>query len=424
MKQRTPWRRMGLVGILLLLLMMSVPGAHAFESKEGDTVMIGADTVVDDDLYVAAGELVVDGTIEGDLYAAGQTITINGTVEGDITVAGRDITINGNAGDDVRLAGAAVVLGPDAWIGDDVLVAGYSLDMQAGSGVAGDLLFTGQQALLAGEVNQDLLATSGGVEFQGRVGGDMQVAVGSPEDMPPFDARSFFPNMQPIPSVAPGLTFGEDAEIGGDLEYASKQPASIPAEQVGGNIQRAEWQRGGAEAAKEGRGIGGWLLEHLRRLVVLSLIGLLLVWLVPTWFSAQEKPLPGLGWGALILIGFPLLMILVLIGFILLVIILGGPGFVAGLSVIVPLVMGFWVAAAYLAKVIVGYVGGRAILGRLSPRTAERMIWSVLAGIGVIVVVTALPVLGGLVNLLVSMAGLGAMWLAWRAGTTKVKAAA
>jgi cytoskeletal protein CcmA (bactofilin family) len=422
---------MGLVSILLLLLTMSVPGAHAFENQEGDTVTIGSDTVVDDDLYVAAGELVVDGTIEGDLYAAGQTITINGTVEGDITVAGRDITINGNAGDDVRLAGAAVVLGPDAWIGDDVLVAGYSLDMQAGSGVAGDLLFTGRQALLAGEVNQDLLATVGGVEFQGRVGGDMQVAVGSPEDVPPFDARSFFPNMQPIPSVAPGLTFGEDAEVGGDLEYASKQPAAIPAEQVGGNIQhqRAEWQRGGAETPEEGRGIGGWLLEHLRRLVVLSLIGLLLVWLVPTWLTRpgaalQEKPLPGLGWGALILIGFPLLLILALIGFILLVIILGGPGFVAGLSVIVPLVMGFWVAAAYLAKVIVGYVGGQAILGRLSPRTAERMIWSVLAGIGAIVVVTALPVLGGLVNLLVSMAGLGAMWLAWRAGTTKVKATA
>jgi len=120
------WLKKGLaiVAVLLLNLVWLAPVAWAVEFKGGEEVVIGPDEVIEDDLYVGAGTITIEGTIKGDLVAAGSEITVNGTVEGDLIAAGGYITINGDIEDDARIAGGTLTLGPNARIGDDVLAAG------------------------------------------------------------------------------------------------------------------------------------------------------------------------------------------------------------------------------------------------------------------------------------------------------------
>ena len=84
-------RLLAVVGVALLVGLITASTAWAVETRSGDSVVIGPDEVVDDDLYVTANNVVIDGTIRGDLVAFGQSITVDGTVEGDLIAAGRSV---------------------------------------------------------------------------------------------------------------------------------------------------------------------------------------------------------------------------------------------------------------------------------------------------------------------------------------------
>jgi hypothetical protein len=91
MKQKRFRKWVGLIGLICLVLFTFAPTALAFEFREGDTVVIGAGEVVEDDLYVGANTFTLDGTVKGDLIVFGSTIEINGTVEGDLIAAGQSV---------------------------------------------------------------------------------------------------------------------------------------------------------------------------------------------------------------------------------------------------------------------------------------------------------------------------------------------
>ena len=114
--------------VLLAVLLVASPAWGEVETRSGQEVRIGPDEVVEDDLYVTANEVVVDGTVEGDLVAFGRSITVNGTVEGDLIAAGQTVEVGGTVEDDARIAGQALLLGEGANVGDDLLAAGYSLE--------------------------------------------------------------------------------------------------------------------------------------------------------------------------------------------------------------------------------------------------------------------------------------------------------
>ena len=63
-----------LVSVFTLLALMVLAFAspvYAFEGRDGEKVVIGADEVIEDDLYVGANEFVLDGTVKGDLIVGG-----------------------------------------------------------------------------------------------------------------------------------------------------------------------------------------------------------------------------------------------------------------------------------------------------------------------------------------------------------------
>jgi hypothetical protein len=87
-----------------------------------------------------------------------------------------------------------------------------------------------------------------------------------------------------------------------------------------------------------------------------------------------------------------------------------GVGF-SGLTLALTLL---WLCSAYGSKLIVAYLAGKLVLGRIAPQSGDRAIWPLLLGVVLYVLLRSIPVLGWLVGLLATLVGLGAMWLLFR----------
>ena len=411
-----------LIGLLVLLAVLLVvsPVWGSVETRSGQEVRIGPDEVVEDDLYVSANEVVVDGTIEGDLVAFGRSITVNGTVEGDLIAAGQTVEVDGTVEDDARIAGQALLLGGGGSVGDDVLAAGYSLENVPDSAVGGTLLYAGYQALLAGSVGEDFSAVANGVQLDGEVAGDVNVEVdGESGAAPEFTPVAGVG----IPTVESGLTLTSLARVGGDLTYRSSAEAQIdPGAQVEGEVLREELPAEEVEEEAARNPVVDWVLDTLGSLVALLVVGLLLVWLVPGWIrrlarTVLDRPLATLGWGLLGLIAFVALGLAILLATILLAVILGllTLGSLVALIIFlgvlleVALVFAFWISTNYLAQIVVSYLAGVLLVEGVRPGRGSERVLPLVVGLIVYVTLRAIPVLGVVIGVLVVLVGLGAL---------------
>jgi hypothetical protein len=417
-----------LASLVLLASLLFVSSAWAIETRGGQNVTIDADEVVEDDLYVGAQTVTVEGTVRGDLVAAAGTVRVNGgTVEGDLISAGRTVIVNGTVEDDVRIAGQALLLGEDAQITDDLIAAGFSLESEPGSTVGGELLYGGYQALVAGTVGENLRGGMTALELSGEVGGNVEVEVDGGGTQPPGGRLAPGAPAVPVPSVEPGLTLTDTARVEGDLRYKSTSRGDIASgAQIGGEV--AYEQRPAEELQPAQTGATAALLESLRRFVVLLLIGLLLVWLTPGLVrgvadTVRSQPLLSLGWGVLDFVIVVVAGLLVLAATILLAIVfglitLGGliPAIISiGVLTDAVLAVAFLISVFYLAPVVVSFLGGRMLLGRLQPDRAAGQVLPLVIGIVVYVILRAIPILGAVVALVVVLLGLGALSIwAWR----------
>ena len=421
----------GLFVLVSLVLVVAsgvfAASARAIETRSGENVTIGPDEVVEDDLYVAADTVTVEGTVQGDLVAVGGTVRVNGTVEGDVIAAGQTVIVNGTVEDDVRIAGQALLVGDDAQITDDLIAAGYSLETERGSTVGGELLYGGYQALVAGNVEENIRGGMTAFELSGETEGNVNVKVDGGGAQPAGGQFAPGPPAVSIPTVEPGLTLTDTARVDGDLRYESSSRGEIaPGAEIGGDVTYE--QRPAEEVQPAQTGALAVLLESLRRFVVLVLIGLLLVWLAPRLVrgvadTMRNQPLLSLGWGVLDFFIVGVLVFVVLAATILLAIVfglvtLGGlvPAIVSiGLLIEAVLVVAFLISVFYLAPVVVSFLGGRMLLGRFQPEGAAGRVLPLVVGVLLYVVLWAIPILGAIVAVVVILLGLGALTIwAWQ----------
>jgi len=416
-------RLLVVVGVVLLAGLVAVSPVWAVEGRGGDQVVVGPDEVIDDDLYVAGGTVTIDGTVKGDVVAVGGQITINGTVEGDLIAAGQAVVIEGTVGDDARIAGQVLMLGANARVADDLIAAGLSVECKTASTAGGDLLFAGAQALLAGSVGEEVMGSMGSLELRGTVGRDVDVEVGGDEGAPSF--VQFMPSPPvPMPVVQPGLTLADSARIAGKLTYESAAEGHISsAAQVAGGVIREE-PAVDEEAAARAPGPGTVVLNHLRRLITLLLLGLVLIWAVPAWTrrladTVQARPAPTFGWGivaflALVVVAIAILVVTIILAVIFGRLTLGGlVPLVLGLGLLADatLLLGFLIFTGYVAQITMSFLGGRWLLDRVQPSWAPGRVLPLVVGLILFVILTAIPLLGVVIGLIVTLLGLGALWI-------------
>ena len=146
---------------------MSAP-VEATDFRGGDRIVIGAEEVIDDDLFVAGDSVELNGTVKGDLFAVGREVIINGDVEGSIFLAGQNLEANGEAGS-LYSAGYSLSLGPEAELARNLHFNGFSLTTEAGSSMGRSLYANGYQVILNGDVANDVVTNSGALEINGTV---------------------------------------------------------------------------------------------------------------------------------------------------------------------------------------------------------------------------------------------------------------
>jgi cytoskeletal protein CcmA (bactofilin family) len=421
--------------LAILFALTFITPARAFDGRSGDKVVIAAGEVINDDLYVSSQEFELDGTVNGDVVALAQMVTINGKVDGDLIAAGQTVVVNGTVTGSVRMAGAVLFLGEKASIGRDIVGAGYSLEIQQGSRIEKDIVFTGGQILLAGDVARNVEAYTAAFELRGTVGGDVKADVGEAGQgqagPPPI---MFIPQSTiTTPNVKTGLTVDPSAKIEGNLEYTQSNELTFPAGVVSGKVTRTAPALSGTAVPVEtsGQKVAKWGLGFVRNSISLILIGLFLLWLFPYFVNGLRdnllvRPWSSLGWGmvtwvafffGLLLVAFVMILGAILFG----VLTLGqlsGTVIWVGLLALFGLVVGFMVVTSFVAKVVFGAALGKWMLARTNSPMAEHKYWPMVIGVLVTLVVISLlsfplipSFLGGFLNFAVVLFGLGTLWL-------------
>ncbi|RIK36008.1 MAG: hypothetical protein DCC55_28625 [Chloroflexi bacterium] len=344
----------------LIVLAFTIPAVAAeVRSGEGeeDIFRLPAGEVINDDLYVGAREIYIDGIVEGDLVAAGAYIEVNGEVTEDAILAGAGIVINGRVGDDARLAGASVTVA--GAIADDLFVAGGGpvwpgvpaftfragahtivpgVQIASSASVGGDAYVVGGQGALNGAFDGYLFAGMGTILFGGRVAEDAQL----------YGER---------------IDVGDDARVAGTLRYASGQPAGIPPG-VAATVVQEETPRAAQPAPQPttAQQILSWLWRTALLVIGFALLAWLMWQLAPGLLRRAgggirlrplEAGLYGIVAAALIV---PLVIALVLLG----AIFWGIPGALATASFLVGATALLWI----LSPLLTGYWLGGVLVGR------------------------------------------------------------
>lgn len=431
------------LGLLVMVgLIFCVIGStlYAFETKDDDEIIIGADEVITDDLYVRTNKFVLDGTIQGDLLIGANSVTINGTVQGDVFIGANTVTINGlvegdlwvgaqalhlngEVKDDVRVGAYAVQLSSEAILGDDLLVGAYSLEAQSNSHINGSLAYGASQALLAGNIAEDVTGGSLGLDIQGQIGGDVAVAVGPP-DAEAFNPMLFNPQLPHVPNVSSGLTIGPEAQIKGNLTYDSSEATTLLEGRIDGEMVFNQTEQSAEEIASRDPTFLGWIFDTLRVFIGFIVIGLLGMMVLSGEIrqagqAIRNKPFSSVLLGLLLFIVTPIVFLLTLVVLILIAVFLGwlagGLGAITfwfGFIILLPFVVLYGLIVAYLTKLVCAYYGGYLMLSFFSRQ--PNLLMSMILGLVVLVLLMSLPIIGGLINTIATLFGLGALWLALR----------
>lgn len=398
-------KKQGWIAILLVSLLIGVSTSSATAAKiaGGETYRLAAGEVIEDDLYVGAREIYIDGTIEGDLIAAGGYIEINGTVTGDAIVAGGGIKLNGEVQDDVRTVGAGVnILGT---IGDDLVAAagggpGFMRQVQFegqivepgihladNAQVGGDALLAGGTGDFAGTINGELRAGMGQVSLAGQVGEDARLYAGT-------------------------VTVADTAQVAQTLYYSSEEQTTIPP----GVATNVEYAPPPQETPADPASVFlGWLLRTVLILAGFALLGWLLLRFLPGWLTQPAnalaaKPAQAGLYGLLATVAFIVLPLASILLMALMVLFWGWlPGIVLGLFLFGALAL-IW----FLSPLVTGLWLGRQLnlaLGR-TPDYLPILIGGVL----ILALLGRVPILGWLVYLVSFIFALGGLLLARRSG--------
>ncbi len=259
-----------LVLTLVVFLAVAVSSAALSAELSGDEIYtVPQGEVVDDDLYVGANEIYINGIVKGDLIAGAQYIEIGptGVIEGDLWAVSNSVVIAGTVLDDLRVAGGGVEI--SGLIGDDAFLTGAGGPFEFSFDTGFPSIEQGLR--ISGEIGGDLFAFAGGAEISGTIGGDLFGGIGA------LDFAGVIGGNAEI--QASEFNIDDAARIGGELKYTATEPLELPAgiarditfeaqepdEAPGGSIVGAfiRWVLRTA-AIVIGVGILGWLLFRFR----------------------------------------------------------------------------------------------------------------------------------------------------------------
>ncbi len=360
---------------LLVLIVLCAPVfARAGVFRAGEDVGIRADERFEDDLYLAAGQLLMEGRVAGDLLAAGGSVDVGGETGADLFAVGGNVSVLGDVGDDARVAGG------------DVVIRGR---------VGGDLLALGGQVRVLGGVGGDATIGAGTLRLDAPVSGSVRIAAGRAFLNAPIEGDVYFTGEE--------LVLGSGARIGGSIEYsAPKELVRESGALIEGGIEYSDsgTRKRLADAAKAGA-IAFLSLWFIAKTLGI-LISALAIGLIFRRFSSEVVSHATARTLAMLGRGFVAILVLPVASVILLVSLVGIPLGVIGLASTTALLV--------FASLVTPVVLGSAVHKIVAKPAEYRVDWlTILVGTLVYIVLGFIPVVGWLVIALAMLATLGAI---------------
>ncbi len=362
---------------LLASLLLALPATLLLASDDDERVFKRGS--FNDDLYLAGAEVELQATVNGDVTVAGGELRLEGDIRGDVMAAGGKVSLSASVSDDVRLAGGE--LNVSRPVGDDVIAAGGRIRLDREATVGGRAWLAGGDIRVDNTIAQELRAVGGRITIHGQIQGDVYlqgdhlvigpgaVITGKLYTKGPREAR-----------IADG------ARIDGGVSHT---PVEVPVKQIVARLV----------------GVAAVLLLSL------MLTGIVLYLMFPnfavrTTQSLRESPWPCLGFGVAVFAVTPAVVLILLM---------------TGIGVWLALLL----LAAYLIMLLLGYLtgvlfvgdSGLRLIGKKTPGKLARVVAFCVALI-LLVIIGAIPLLGGLIFWLVLIGGMGAlkrqMYLAYK----------
>ena len=363
----------GLLALVLFLGLSNIAIAAEFvgPSQDSGNVTIPLDSQ-HKNLYVAGGNVLVNGKTLGDLYVAGGNVTVEGDVEADLVVAGGSLYINGMVGGDVRSAGGDIII--NSKVAGDVIIFGGTVSLTEKASVGGDLVVNSGEAEISSPVEGKLIANGGIVNINSAIKGSVSIMA---------DQQ---------------FKVGPKAVFTGDAKYKAPVEAQISEGAQTGNLQYEKISGKGKNHA--GRAFAGIMtIGFVIKILAMVIAGLLLIQLFPKKSTelvhgVESKFWPNMGLGFLgfvLMVLVPFLLIFTLVGF-----------YVAILGF---LLLSLWSLVAVLLSMT--FVGSW-VNKKLMKKSELIVDWqAILIGVVLVSVVMIIPVLGFLLFVLIFFASFG-----------------
>lgn len=256
--------------------------ASAAEFLAGHEVTIAADETWEGDVYISANRVNIEGTVKGDVIVGAQYVHVTGQIDGSLCAGAQQTLIEGKIGRTVRAAGQAIEVGEGARLGDDLIAAGFSLEVKPDAIIAGDVVYAGFQAMLRGQIEEDVWSAVNRAELSGSVEREVSITVDSSDGSVSGPFPTFGPGIPLItlPRVKPGLTIHEGAEIGSKLIYHSPKEADISADaEITGPIEWIESKPAEPTGPEE---TTAYFWRQVKRYLTFLAMGVLMVVVCPT----------------------------------------------------------------------------------------------------------------------------------------------
>lgn len=363
-----------LAGGISALLIIGAPllvlaGDNTYKTRK--IVSVPSGETINGDFFAAGEEVEISGTVQGDLYAAGANVVINGTVEGDVLAAGGSVRITGAVDQDVRVAGGQLDI--TGTIGGNVTAVGGDIAFSEAGSVAGNIVTAGGNIVLASDTGGDITSAGGNISIAGNVGGK-------------------------VSNHSDALRLSSNAQIRKTLTYWSPQEASIDSNaKVVGGVTFNQSARKTMPDKKVLETIAGIkVIKHLAAFGAFLIISLLIMRFFPVFAertrdTLMTRPWQSLGTGVLFYAAVPFICVILMLT------IIGLPLGTIGLLFYIPLL--------YLGKFASILTMGRLIFKNKSAS------WAIIAGTVVFYALRLIPFVGGLITLIIGLAGVGA-WIA------------
>lgn len=386
-----------LAAVLMLAFILPTP-ALAQGIVYGETIPSG--TIVNYDVVLVGQNVSIEGTVNGNVFILGNQVTVNGDVNGSLLVIGQNLMLGGTVTGGVYALGLTTELASGASLERDLYALSVGIACQTDASIRRDLFALALDANLNGSVGRDLHTAIGPIQLYN---GLMRL-LGFEE----LTIKLHFELPKPTPEVQP-------------TQESTPTSRVLP-------IARARLRAPAAEGPRSFDWTA-WGINVTREWLVLSLFGLLAFWLARQPLEASKVPFRSRPWRTT---GSGLLVVVITVNLFAVGALLGALVFSLGLalnylglwqlsialwitsySLLALALTGLWFFIAYGTKIVLVYTLFTWLSDQFNPAAWMKIITLAL-GIAIYTVLRSMPYIGWVFGVLVTAAGAGAAWLAWR----------